>query len=361
MLLRQLFDAETSTYTYLLADEESKDAALIDPVREKVDRDLGLLDDLGLNLRYVLETHVHADHVTGAGLLRQRTGAKIGVSAVAGVASADLQLADGDAIRFGKCALEARATPGHTDGCMTFVTADRKAAFTGDALLIRGSGRTDFQQGDARKLYRSVHDKIFTLPDDAVIYPAHDYKGFSSSTVAEEKGLNPRLGGNKSEDEFVDIMANLGLAPPKRIDVAVPANLEVGLFDSDSRIERLHPRWAQVQRTPTGVPEVTTDWVAQHAGDDMTIVDVRELREITSGDLAGVVQGAQNIPLGTLEEAVHSWDRRRPVVVICRSGGRSGRAALLLEQLGFHQVVSMRGGMLQWRRERRAVATSRAA
>jgi len=245
---------------------------------------------------------------------------------------------------------------------MTFVTADRKAAFTGDALLIRGSGRTDFQQGDARKLYRSVHDKSSTLPDDAVIYPAHDYKGFSCSTVAEEKGLNPRLGGNKSEDEFVDIMANLGLAPPMRIDVAVPANLQVGLFDSDSRIERLHPRWAQVQRTPTGVPEVSTDWVAQHAGDDMNIVDVRELREITSGDLAGVVRGAENIPLGTLEEVVHTWDRRKPVVVICRSGGRSGRAALLLEHLGFHRVVLMRGCMLQWRRERRSVvAASRAA
>lgn len=229
MLFRQLFDPETSTYTYLLACEETREAVLIDTVREQLDRDTTLLRELGLTLVVVLETHVHADHVTASGRLRERLGAKIGVPARAGVGNADLELADGDEVRFGSHTLEARATPGHTEGCMTYVCHETGVAFTGDALLIRGCGRTDFQQGSPEALYHSVHQRILSLPEATMLYPGHDYKGRMVSTVAEEKKFNARLGAGKSESEFVAIMHELDLAYPKRMDEAVPANLRSGL------------------------------------------------------------------------------------------------------------------------------------
>lgn len=235
MLFRQLFDPESCTYTYLLADEDTRAAVLIDPVREQLDRDLGLLDELGLTLVHVLETHVHADHVTGASLLRARTGARTVVSRNAGAPCADLLVDDGDVVRFGGHTLTVLATPGHTNGCVTYVTADRSMAFTGDALLIRGCGRTDFQQGDARTLYRSVHGKIFTLPESCAVYPGHDYQGRTRSTVGEEKRLNPRLGGGKSEAELVAIMQGLELSYPRKIDIAVAANARCGRLEGESR------------------------------------------------------------------------------------------------------------------------------
>jgi sulfur dioxygenase len=233
MLFQQLFDPATSTYTYLLADADTREAVLIDPVREQVERDLAALDAAGLRLVHVLETHVHADHVTGAGLLRARTGARTVVSRRGGAPCADILVDDGDVIRFGAHALEVRATPGHTDGCVTYVTADHRMAFTGDALLIRGCGRTDFQQGDARTLYRSVHQQIFSLPDDCAVYPAHDYQGRTRTTVAEEKAENPRLGAGRTEDEFAEIMAHLDLAQPRQIHVAVPANSRCGRIEAE--------------------------------------------------------------------------------------------------------------------------------
>ncbi len=234
MIFRQLFDRETSTYTYLLGDEETRAAALIDPVLEQVERDLSLLDELGLKLTYVLETHVHADHVTAASILRERTGARTVVSANAGAACADVTAHDGDVVRLGGVSIEVRETPGHTNGCLTYVTADHQYAFTGDALFIRGCGRTDFQEGDSRTLYRSVHDKIFTLPDSCAIYPGHDYKGRTRSSVGEEKQFNPRLGGERSIDDFVQIMDELKLDPPKRIAVSVPANQNCGRLETAS-------------------------------------------------------------------------------------------------------------------------------
>jgi sulfur dioxygenase len=252
MLFRQLFDAETCTYTYLLADEETRAAVLIDPVREQLERDLELVGELGLTLVHVLETHVHADHVTGASLLRARTGARTVVCRDGGAPCADLLVGDGDVVRFGRHALEVRATPGHTGGCVTYVTADRTMAFTGDALLIRGCGRTDLQQGDPRTLYRSVHDKIFTLPDACAIYPGHDYKGRTSSTVGEEKALNPRLGGGRTEDELVAIMQRLDLAYPGKIDVAVPANARCGRLDTDDGEDGGDPLPAPARTAPRG-------------------------------------------------------------------------------------------------------------
>ncbi len=226
MIFYQLFEAESSTYTYVLGDPISKEAIIIDPVLETVERDLQLIRELGLRLVYILDTHVHADHVTGAGLLRERTGAKTAVSAGARVDCADIALNDGDELRFGTFKIKALSTPGHTDSCMCFVREDR--VFTGDALMIRGTGRTDFQQGSSERLYQSVHQKLFTLPPETKVYPAHDYKGQTSSTIDLEMKWNPRVGGGKTQAEFVKIMSELKLADPKKIAVALPANLGCG-------------------------------------------------------------------------------------------------------------------------------------
>src|SRR5690606_13981564 len=222
MVFRQLYDAETSTYTYLLVDEETREAVLIDSVAEQVERDLRLVAELGLELVYTLETHVHADHITGASEIRKRLGTRSVVAAHGGASCGDVHVKDGDRVRFGRHALVVRTTPGHTDGCLSFVLDDETTpmVFTGDTLLIRGCGRTDFQQGDPHALYRSVHDKLFTLPDRTLVYPAHDYQGRTASSVGEERQHNPRLGGDKTEAQFVEIMSNLRLAQPKRIDVA---------------------------------------------------------------------------------------------------------------------------------------------
>lgn len=228
MLFRQLFDHESFTYTYLLADEESREAVLIDPVLEQLDRDASLIAELHLRLVHALDTHVHADHVTALGALRDRLGARTVVSARSGSGCPDVFVKEGDVVRFGALGLTVRETPGHTAGCITYVTLDERMAFTGDALLVRGCGRTDFQEGDARSLYRSVTEKIFTLPDACLLYPGHDYKGRTVTSVAEEKEHNPRLGGGRTLEDFVRIMSELKLSRPKRMDEAVPANLACG-------------------------------------------------------------------------------------------------------------------------------------
>jgi glyoxylase-like metal-dependent hydrolase (beta-lactamase superfamily II) len=230
VIFRQFIDPETSTHTYLLADEPSREAVLIDPVLEQFDRDRMLIRDLDLTLRYTLETHLHADHITAAGLFRREQGSEVAVSAAAGVEAADIKLEDGDIVRFGSTILEVCSTPGHTAGCVTYICREQGMAFTGDALLIRGCGRTDFQQGDAAALFGSVRNKIFALPDETLLFPGHDYKGRMVTTVGEEKRFNPRLGFEKSKADFVAIMDQLDLAYPKKIDVAVPANLECGLL-----------------------------------------------------------------------------------------------------------------------------------
>jgi glyoxylase-like metal-dependent hydrolase (beta-lactamase superfamily II)/rhodanese-related sulfurtransferase len=347
MLFRQLFDGATWTYTYLLADPAAREAVLIDPVIEQVERDATLLAELELRLVYTLDTHVHADHVTGAGMLGRRLGAKSILSERSGSPWADVLVKHGDMIRFGGCALEVRETPGHTSGCLTYVTSDRAMAFTGDALLVRGCGRTDFQQGDPRLLYRSIHEQIFSLPDETLIYPGHDYKGRTVSTVREEKRFNARLGGGKSEEAFVEIMNHLELAKPARIDQAVPANLLCGLSPSEIVTGEPTPSatWAPIERTSANVPEVTAAWSERNAG-AVRIVDVREADEF-KGPL-GHPRGAELVPLARLQEAARGWDREHPMVIVCRSGGRSGKAALLLEAQGFKRVASLRGGMTAW-------------
>ncbi|KAL3848666.1 hypothetical protein ACJIZ3_010548 [Penstemon smallii] len=241
LLFRQLFEKDSSTYTYLLADTSHPDkpALLVDPVDKTVDRDISLVKELGLKLVYAINTHVHADHVTGSGLLKSKVPGVKSIISKASNAKADLFVEPGDKIVFGDLFLEVRATPGHTVGCVTYVTGDGpnqpqpRMAFTGDTLLIRGCGRTDFQGGSSEQLYKSVHSQIFSLPKDTLIYPAHDYKGFSVSTVGEEMQYNPRL--TKDEETFKNIMANLNLSYPKMIDIAVPANMVCGLQDVESK------------------------------------------------------------------------------------------------------------------------------
>ncbi|MDX8391927.1 MAG: MBL fold metallo-hydrolase [Mariprofundaceae bacterium] len=224
MLFRQLFDADTWTYTYLLADEQSREAVLIDPVSEQVERDMALTDELGLTLKYVLDTHVHADHVTGNGALRDRTGCQTGVSGRGGADCADLQLKEGDVFTFGAYQIKVLETPGHTDGCLSFLCGDK--VFSGDALFVRGCGRTDFQQGDAGELYDSITGKLYALPNTTWVYPGHDYRGMTVTTIGEEKKHNPRI--NLGREGFIELMGNLNLAQPKKIHEAVPANLACG-------------------------------------------------------------------------------------------------------------------------------------
>ncbi len=227
LIFRQLFEPMSSTYTYILGDSQSKEALIIDPVKETMDRDLQILSELHLNLKIVVETHIHADHITSSGPLREKTGAAIFVGAGTELMTADRLLKDGESFHCGSFEMKTLATPGHTDGCTSFYMAP--FVFTGDALLIRGCGRTDFQQGNSETLFRSVREKLFTLPDDTLVYPAHDYKGRTCSSIKEEKEFNPRLKMSNSLDEFKQIMEDLDLKPPKKIDVAVPANMKSGL------------------------------------------------------------------------------------------------------------------------------------
>ncbi len=226
MIFRQLFDPETSTYTYLIADPETKEAILVDPVIEQVDRDLQLLQELGLTLRYCMETHIHADHITGTGKLREKTGCSGVAPKESGVVCADINCSDGDLFTIGGITVEAIATPGHTHCDLTYLVNDSHL-LTGDSLFIRGCGRTDFQSGSAEALYESITEKLFTFPDHVWVYPGHDYRGHTVSTVGEEKQYNPRLAG-QSKAEFVELMGSLNLPNPKKIMEAVPANQHCG-------------------------------------------------------------------------------------------------------------------------------------
>ena len=345
MIFRQLFDAKAFAYSYLLADEATREAVLIDAVYEQFQRDAALINELGLTLRFTLDTHVHADHVTAAWLFRHRCGSRVGVGRHAGTTGHDLALGDGDRVPFGTRWLTVRATPGHTNGCVTFVLDDQSMAFTGDALLIRGAGRTDFQDGDPRALFASVRGRIFTLPDHALLFPAHDYAGRTGTSVAEEKAFNPRLGGTRSEGDFVGFMTNLDLPPPQRMSLAVPANLVCG-EPSREALSAMASSWAPVVRTYAGVPEVPLTWLVEHRR-EVRLVDVREPGEF-DGEL-GHIDGAELLPLSHLRGALAGWDRDSSLVVVCRSGARSAQAALILEGAGFSRVANLAGGMIAWR------------
>ncbi|CAK8678202.1 unnamed protein product [Clavelina lepadiformis] len=232
VIFRQMFDGETYTYTYLLGCPETRAAILIDPVYEMVDRDVKVAEEMELDIIYGLNTHVHADHVTGTGKLKELLPRFKSVISKSSGAKADIHLEDGAEFKFGNQCIKCLSTPGHTGGCMTYVLPEHAMAFTGDALLIRACGRTDFQEGDSGKLYESVWRKIFTLPNHFYLYPGHDYRGFSRTTVAEEKKFNPRLTLDK--EKFVQFMKELDLAYPKLIDKSLPANLKCGEISKEA-------------------------------------------------------------------------------------------------------------------------------
>lgn len=229
-MFKQWFDTKSSTFTYLIVDDVTKQAAIIDPVDDHLDEYLKRLNVLGVDLKYGLETHVHADHITASGKLRQKLGVKTAVGQLCGADSADIQLVDNMTIPLGNEIIKVIATPGHTAGSVSYLWRDR--VFTGDALLINGCGRTDFQSGDAGILYDSITQKLFTLPDETLVYPGHDYQGRYVSSIAQEKNINPRL-TNKTRQDFIELMHGLNLAKPKMIDVAVPANRKCGVDEDD--------------------------------------------------------------------------------------------------------------------------------
>ena len=355
LIFRQLFDPQSSTYTYLLGDAKTKEAVLIDPVFELAGRDAALVEELGLKLVATLETHVHADHVTGASMAKRRFGSTIVVSKESGVDGADRYVAHGDKVAFGGRQLGVRATPGHTQGCVTYVLDDESMAFTGDCLLIRGSGRTDFQQGDARTMYRSVKSRILSLPPACLLYPAHDYRGLTVTSVGEERAFNPRLGGDIGERDFVGYMDNLGLPHPRLMDIAVPANMKCGEPDA-GKAPTGDPQWAHLTFTFAGIWELSPAVLEEHQG-EVQVVDVRE-REEYDGPL-GHIRGARLIPLSELPSRAGELAMDKPVVAVCRSGARSAQAVVLLSKAGFADVANLAGGMLRWRAEGNPVEAGR--
>lgn len=343
MIFRQLYDDTSSTYTYLLGDESSREAIIIDPVFEQVKRELALLRELDLELKVVADTHAHADHVTAAWIMKQHTGCQIALSAAVGARNVDIALHHGDRFGVRGISLEVRSTPGHTDGCNTYVLEDRSMAFTGDALLIRGCGRIDFQQGDASRLYHSITEQIFTLPDDCILYPAHDYNGRTRSSVAEEKQHNPRVGGEVNETDFVYYMKAMQLPHPKKIDEALPNNMRCG-EPADGKMPE-EPDWADLRITLAGIPEVEPAWVVQNQP-SVTILDVREPDEYDHEleNLNNLIR----IPLGELRGRVEEVPDDRPVVTLCRSGKRSSLAISILKDAGHDRVANIHGGILHW-------------
>jgi sulfur dioxygenase len=348
LIIRQLFDAASSTYTYLVGDPASREAVLIDPVFDQHFRDLALIEELGLTLVATLDTHCHADHVTGSWLMHEATGCRIGVSkrSAGQISGPDLWLGQGDSVRFGQRWLAVRETPGHTAGCLTFVTDDRSMAFTGDCLLIRGAGRCDFQQGDAHTMYRSIKEQIFSLPDDCLVCPGHDYAGRTVSSVGEERAYNPRIGGQADERDFVGFMENLNLPHPKLMDIAVPANLRSGKPETGAV-----PRpadWGPVRQGYSGLLGIDAHWVSEHL-DDVHVLDVRHDEELH--EMLGRISGAQWIPLHQLKDRLGEVPRDKPVIAVCHAGMRSGQATLILGKAGFPRVANLQGGMLLWNQQ----------
>jgi sulfur dioxygenase len=313
MIFRQMFDSTSGTYSYLLASRRGGEALIIDPVLEKVDRYLKLIDELGLRLVKAVDTHIHADHITGLGALRDRTRCTTVMGEQSGVDVVSMRVGDGDLLTIEGLALEAIYTPGHTDDSYSFRLSDR--VFTGDTLLIRGTGRTDFQNGDARAQYESIFNRLMKLPDDTLVFPAHDYKGDTVSTIAEERACNPRL-QVRSVEEYVALMASLHLPNPKMMDVAIPANLHMGLAQDNiaARGWALTPDQAMAELT---------------ARDDLALVDLREAHERARH---GRIEGALHAPYPDLREnlepggMLHALAATRRLVFICAYGERSAMA-----------------------------------
>jgi sulfur dioxygenase len=335
MIFRQLYDNVSGTYTYLLASRHGGEALIVDPVLERVDRYIQLLTELDLRLVKAVDTHLHADHVTGLAALRDRTQCitVMGEHTRADVVS--MRIGDGDKIGIEGLSLGVIHTPGHTDDSYSFTMADR--VFTGDTLLIRGTGRTDFQNGDARAQYDSIFNRLLKLPDATLVFPAHDYKGEMVSTIGEEKAFNPRL-QVKSVDEYVELMNNLKLPNPKMMDVAVPANSKIGL----SQGEVARKGWAIT----------TADFAKAIDSQDSAIVDIRETAE---RDKEGVILESLHVPYATVAEnlkprgLLHELGIAKQLIFICTFGERSAMAVQLAQAVGLKSARHVHGGLAEWR------------
>jgi glyoxylase-like metal-dependent hydrolase (beta-lactamase superfamily II)/rhodanese-related sulfurtransferase len=347
MEVRQLFDPISCTYTYLAYDQNTKDAVLIDPVFEFFLRDDALIQELGLTLKYTLETHIHADHVTSAWLFKIKRNSEIAISRESGAKNSDRLLSHGDIISVGQSKLTTVATPGHTNGCVSYLLGDQSAIFTGDALLVRGTGRTDFQEGSSIKLFKSITNAIFSLPDNCIVYPAHDYAGIMSSTIGEEKQFNPRLGGMLSEADFVKSMEHLNLPHPKKIDAAVPANSNCGYMDEDFSFIK-QPSWAHLKYTFADNWDIESPELFR-IKEEVFLIDVRSEKEF-SGAL-GRISNSINLPLETINAKIMKQYKGKPVVFICRAGGRSVQALKNADLVKKTEAASLRGGLIAWRSE----------
>src|SRR6186997_698041 len=336
MIFRQLFDSVSGTYTYLLASRRGGEALIIDPVLEKVDRYLQLIRELDLRLVKAVDTHLHADHVTGLGALRDRTHCITVMGEQSGVDVVSMRVTEGDKVEIEGVALDVAYTPGHTDDSYSYLLPDR--VFTGDTLLIRGTGRTDFQNGDPRAQYDSLFGRLLKLPDKTLVYPAHDYKGDTVSTIAEERAFNPRL-QVKSIDEYVDLMSHLNLPNPKMMDVAIPANMHIGL----ARDVVASQGWtlsSEEAKAVLGKP-------------DIALIDLREDQERRKD---GIIPGSLHVPYPQVEESLRTdgllyqlgRDGGRRLVFYCTFGQRSAMAVQAAQAAGLVSARHLQGGMRAW-------------
>jgi sulfur dioxygenase len=335
MIFRQLYDSVSGTYTYMIASRRGGEALIIDPVLEKVDRYLQLVRELDLRLVKAIDTHLHADHVTGLGALRDRTQCITVMGAQTKADVVSMRVTEGDKLQIEKVSLNVLYTPGHTDDSYSYLMGDR--VFTGDTLLIRGTGRTDFQNGDPRQQYESIFGKLLTLPEETLVYPAHDYKGDTVSTIGEEKRHNPRL-RVASIDEYVDVMNNLRLPSPKMMDVAVPANMKVGLAQNE--IARRGWSVTPVQAFDLlGRPDIA--WI--------------DLREQSERDKHGIIAGSLHAPYAHLQDTIRSGalaDLLKPpckrLLFYCAFGERSAMAVQAAQAAGIVSACHLEGGIDAW-------------
>jgi sulfur dioxygenase len=338
VIFRQLFEATSGTYTYLLASRRGGEALIIDPVLEKVDRYLQLIRELDLKLVKAIDTHLHADHITGLGALRDRTRCITVMGEQSSVDIVSMRIADGERLGIEGISLDVAYTPGHTDDSYSFIMPDR--VFTGDTLLIRGTGRTDFQNGDARAQYESIFHRLLRLPDETMVFPAHDYKGDTVSTIGEEKRYNPRL-QVKSIDEYAALMNNLNLSNPKMMDVAVPANMRQGLAQQ----EIARRGWAITA-------EQARDLIGRR---DIVLIDLRERTErekhgVIPGSLHAAYPDLQgNIQAGGMLHELASATNKR-LVFYCAFGERSAMAVQAAQDAGLATACHVHGGIDAWKK-----------
>ena len=327
IIFHQLFEKESSTFTYIAADPDSKEGIIIDPVMETVERDFSFILEQDIKIKYILDTHVHADHVTSAGVLRQLLAAVTVVGKGAKVACADILIDDGEELSFGNYMIKALATPGHTDSCTCYLLNDM--LFSGDTLLIRGNGRCDFQQGDAGMLFDSIKEKLYTLDPKTKVFPGHDYKGFLSSTIADEMKHNRRIRSETSKEEFQKIMDELSLGLPAKIHQALPENLKCGIDASN------------FMDAKSGIAQLSFSFIKSMSG-HFRLIDIRSDEEFQAG--LKINSAERLIFEEGFEQKLGKFSKEDKIIFVCKSGTRSVMAADNARKAGFKTVFSLKNG-----------------